>query len=168
MHRGRTIFAQLMDWLPKYEFDTCVRRYGGNRRVRRLTCYDQFLILAFAQLTFRESLRDIETCLQALGTKVYHCGIRAKTARSILADANEKRDWRIFADFAHVLIDRATRLYGDEDFGIELKEMAYALDSTTIDLCLSLFLGPSSDDAKRPSSCIRCSPCAGASPPRSS
>jgi len=139
MHRGRTIFAQLMDWLPKYEFDTCVRRYGGNRRVRRLTCYDQFLILAFAQLTFRESLRDIETCLQALGTKVYHCGIRAKTARSTLADANEKRDWRIFADFAHVLIERATRLYGDEDFGIELKEMAYALDSTTIDLCLSLF-----------------------------
>lgn len=139
MHRGRTIFAQLMYWLPKYEFDACVRRYGGNRRVRRLTCYDQFLILAFAQLTFRESLRDIETCLQALGTKVYHCGIRAKTARSTLADANEKRDWRIFADFAHVLIERATRLYGDEDFGIELKEMAYALDSTTIDLCLSLF-----------------------------
>jgi len=139
MRRGRMIFAQLMDWLPKYEFDTCVRRYGGNRRVRRLTCYDQFLILAFAQLTFRESLRDIETCLQALGTKVYHCGIRAKTARSALADANEKRDWRIFADFAHVLIERAIRLYGDEDFGIELKEMAYALDSTTIDLCLSLF-----------------------------
>jgi len=128
MHRGRTIFAQLMDWLPKYEFDTCVRRYGGNRRVRRLTCYDQFLILAFAQLTFRESLRDIETCLQALGAKVYHCGIRGKTARSTLADANEKRDWRIFADFAHVLIERATRLYGDEDFGIErLVELTVAM-----------------------------------------
>jgi len=97
------------------------------------------LILAFAQLTFRESLRDIETCLQALGTKVYHCGIRAKTSRSTLADANEKRDWRIFADLAHMLIDHASRLYGDEDFGIELKEMAHALDSTTVDLCLSLF-----------------------------
>lgn len=139
MHEGRTVFAQLIDWLPKYEFDKCVQRYRGNHRVRSLTCHDQFLILAFAQLTYRESLRDIETCLRALGPKVYHCGIRATVARSTLADANEKRDWRIFADFAQVLIERATRLYADEDFGVELQQAAYALDSTTIDLCLSLF-----------------------------
>ena len=139
MHQGRTIFAPLTDWLPKYEFDKCVHRYRGNYRIRSLTCYDQFLILAFAQLTYRESLRDIETCLQALGPKVYHCGIRATMARSTLADANEKRDWRIFADFAHELIQRASQLYADEDFGVELQQAAYALDSTTIDLCLSLF-----------------------------
>ena len=139
MHEGRTVFAQLMDWLPKYELAKCVKRYRGDFHVRTLSCHEQFLILAFAQLTYRESLRDIETCLRALGTKLYHSGIRSRTSRSTLADANEKRDWRIFSDFAHVLIAQATDLYAGEDFGAELKEAAYALDSTTIDLCLSLF-----------------------------
>jgi hypothetical protein len=139
MNEGRTVFAQLMDELPKYEFDKCVRRYRGNHRVRSLPTYQQFLVLAFAQLTYRESLRDIETCLRALGSKLYHSGIGQPAARSTLADANEKRDWRIFADFAQVLIQQANVLYANEPFGAELKEAAYALDSTTIDLCLSLF-----------------------------
>jgi|SRR5215468_2420819 len=139
MNEGRTVFAQLMDELPKYEFDKCVRRYRGNHRIRSLPTYEQFLVLAFAQLTYRESLRDIETCLRALGSKLYHSGIGQPTARSTLADANEKRDWRIFADFAQVLIQQAGILYADEPFGVDLKEAAYALDSTTIDLCLSLF-----------------------------
>jgi hypothetical protein len=139
MHEGRTIFAQLMDWLPRYELAKCVERYRGDFHVRSLSCYEQFLILAFAQLTYRESLRDIETCLRALGPKLYHSGIRCRTSRSTLADANEKRDWRIFYDFAHVLIREATDLYAEEDFGVELRAAAYALDSTTIDLCLSLF-----------------------------
>jgi hypothetical protein len=139
MHEGRTVFAQLMDWLPKYELAKCIKRYRGDFHVRTMSCHEQFLILAFAQLTYRESLRDIETCLRALGTKLYHSGIRSRTSRSTLADANEKRDWRIFSDFAHVLITEAAELYAGEDFGLELKEAAYALDSTTIDLCLSLF-----------------------------
>jgi hypothetical protein len=139
MNEGRTVFAQLLDFLPKYEFDKCVARYHGNFRVRKLPAYEQFLVLAFAQLTWRESLRDIETCLASFGPKLYHAGIRQPTARSTLADANEKRDWRIFADFAHVLIQQATTLYADEPFGFELQAAAYALDSTTIDLCLSLF-----------------------------
>jgi len=139
MNQGRTVFAQLMDELPKYEFDRCVRRYLGNKRVRTLPTYEHFLVLAFAQLTYRESLRDIETCLRAMGSKLYHSGIGQPTARSTLADANEKRDWRIFSDFAHVLIEQATQLYADEPFGAELEQAAYALDSTTIDLCLSLF-----------------------------
>jgi hypothetical protein len=139
MNEGRTVFAQLLDFLPKYEFDKCVERYHGNFRVRKLPAYEQFLVLAFAQLTWRESLRDIETCLASFGPKLYHSGIRQPTARSTLADANEKRDWRIFADFAHVLIRQATTLYAGEPFGFELQAAAYALDSTTIDLCLSLF-----------------------------
>lgn len=139
MNEGRTVYAQLMDELPKDEFDKCVRHYGGNRHVRTLPTYEQFLVMAFAQLTSRESLRDITTCLRALGTKLYHSGIRQPVARSTLADANEKRDWRIFADFAHVLIEQASALYADEPFGVELQQAAYALDSTTIDLCLSLF-----------------------------
>lgn len=139
MNYGRTVFSQLMDGLPKYEFDQCVRRFRGNHRVRSLPAYEQFLILAFAQLTYRESLRDIETCLLAVGSKLYHTGIRQAPARSTLADANEKRDWRIFADFAHELISQASVLYANERFGVQLKEAAYALDSTTIDLCLSLF-----------------------------
>ena len=139
MNEGRTVFAQLLDFLPKYEFDKCVARYHGNRRVRKLPAYEQFLVLAFAQLTWRESLRDIETCLTSFGSKLYHAGIRQPTARSTLAEANEKRDWRIFADFAHVLIQQATTLYADEPFRFELQAAAYALDSTTIDLCLSLF-----------------------------
>jgi hypothetical protein len=139
MNEGRTVFAQLMAEFPKYEFDKCVSRYRGNHRIRSLPTYEQFLVLAFAQLTYRESLRDIETCLGALGSKLYHSGIRQPSARSTLADANEKRDWRIFSDFAHVLIKEASALYANEPFGAELKQAAYALDSTTIDLCLSLF-----------------------------
>lgn len=139
MNQGRTVFAQLMDQLPKRTFDKCVRRYAGNKHVRTLPTYEHFLVLAFAQLTYRESLRDIETCLRALGSKLYHSGIGQPTARSTLADANEKRDWRIFSDFAQVLIQEATALYAAEPFGAELQQAAYALDSTTIDLCLSLF-----------------------------
>lgn len=139
MNEGRTVFAQLLDFLPKYEFDKWVARYAGNFRARKLPAYEQFLVLAFAQLTWRESLRDIETCLASFGPKLYHAGIRQPTARSTLADANEKRDWRIFADFAQVLIQQATTLYADEPFRAELQAAAYALDSTTIDLCLSLF-----------------------------
>ena len=139
MHEGRTVFAQLMDWLPKYEFNKCVRRHRGDYHVRSLTCYEQFLSMAFAQLTYRESLRDIETCLRALGPKLYHAGIRGRVSRSTLADANEKRPWPIYADFAQVLIAQASALYADEDFGVELQQAAYALDSTTIDLCLALF-----------------------------
>ena len=139
MNEGRTVLAQLLDFLPKYEFDKCVARYHGNFRVRKLPACEQFLVLAFAQLTWRESLRDIETCLASFSPKLYHSGIRQTIARSTLADANEKRDWRIFADFAHVLIEQATTLYADEPLGFELQSAAYALDSTTIDLCLSLF-----------------------------
>jgi hypothetical protein len=139
MNEGRTVFAQLLDFLPKYEFDKCVARYSGNFRVRKLPAYEQFLVLAFAQLTWRESLRDIETCLASFGPKLDHAGIRQPTSRSTLAAANENRDWRIFADFAHVLIQQATTLYADEPFRFELQAAAYALDSTTIDLCLSLF-----------------------------
>ena len=139
MNEGRTVFAQLLDFLPKYDFDKCVARYHGNFRVRTFPAYEQFLVLAFAQLTWRESLRDIETCLTALGPKLYHAGFRQPPARSTLADANEQRDWRIFADFAQVLIGQATALYAKDPFLAELKATAYALDSTTIDLCLSLF-----------------------------
>ena len=139
MNEGRTVFAQLLDFLPQYEFDKCAARYHGNFRIRKLPTYEQFLVLAFAQLTWRESLRDIETCLTSFGPKLYHSGIRQPTARSTLADANEKRDWRIFADFAQVLIQQATTLYAGERFGVELQAAAYAPDSTTIDLCLSLF-----------------------------
>ena len=139
MNEGRTVFAQLLDFLPNYKFDKCVARYHGNRRVRKLPAYEHFLVLAFAQLTWRESLRDIETCLASFGPKLYHAGIRHPIARSTLADANENRDWRIFADFAQVLIQQATSLYADEPFLFELQAAAYALDATTIDLCLSLF-----------------------------
>jgi hypothetical protein len=139
MQEGRSIFSQLMDFVPKYEFEKCVSRYGGDKHIRTLSCYAQFQIMGFAQLTYRESLRDIEACLKAVGPKLYHTGIRRHAPRSTLAEANEKRDWRIFGDFAHVLIAQATRLYSGEDFGVDLQEAAYALDSTTIDLCLSLF-----------------------------
>jgi len=139
MHEGRIVFSQLLDFFPKYEFDRCVRRYGGNRRVREFSCFDQYLAMAFAQLTGRESLRDIETCLRAMGTKLYHAGIRGRVSRSTLADANESRDWRIYGDLGEILIATARGLYASEDFGLELDQTAYALDSTTIDLCLSLF-----------------------------
>jgi Domain of unknown function (DUF4372)/Transposase DDE domain len=139
MDPGKLVFAQLMDFVPRHDFDACVRRYGGDRRLRGFSARDQFLCMAFAQLTFRESLRDIETCLRALTPKLYHAGFRGKISRSTLADANRVHDWHIFADFAQVLIGHARKLYTDEPFGVELKETVYALDSTTIDLCLSLF-----------------------------
>ena len=139
MYTGQMIFSQLMDFLPKHEFDKCVRRYQGNYRVRKFSCLDQLRCMAFAQLTYRESLRDIETCLRAVQPKLYHVGIRGKVSRSTLADANEKRDWRIYADFVQVLIGMARKLYAEDDFGLALQQTAYALDSTTIDLCLSLF-----------------------------
>ena len=139
MHSGRLIFAQLMDFLPLAEFRRCVARYQGEYKVRGFSCLDQFLCLAFAQLTYRESLRDIETCLRAMQPKLYHMGIRGRVARSTLADANETRDWRIYADFAQTLIPRARTLYGAEPLGVELAETVYAFDATTIDLCLALF-----------------------------
>jgi len=139
MPKGRMVFSQLMDFLPKYEFDKCVERYQGNRRIRTFSCQDQFLCMAFAQLTFRESLREIEISLRAMQDKLYHVGIRGKVSRSTLADANERRDWRIYADLAQVLIAHARRLYATEDLGFDLDETVYAFDSTTIDLCLSLF-----------------------------
>ena len=139
MQEGRSVFSQLMDFIPRYEFDKCVTRYDGDKHVRRLSCYAQFQIMGFAQLTYRESLRDIEACLTAVGPKLYHTGIRRPVPRSTLAEANEKRDWRIFGDFAQVLIAQATRLYSGEPFGADLQGVAYALDSTTIDLCLALF-----------------------------
>lgn len=139
MNQGRTVFSQVMDFLPMYEFRKCVKRYNGNYRVRSFSCLDQFLAMAFAQLTYRESLRDIEACLGSVSKKLYHMGFRGKVTRTTLADANEKRDWRIYADFALVLIHTARQLYQDDQFGVELDETVYALDSTTIDLCLSLF-----------------------------
>jgi len=139
MNTGQTVFAQLMEFIPTYQFQLCVDRYHGHRYVKDLSCWDQFLCLAFAQLTYRESLRDIESCLRAQQSKLYHVGFRGRVSRSTLADANEFRDWRIYADFARVLIGIARDLYRDESFGVKLSETVYALDSTTIDLCLSLF-----------------------------
>jgi len=139
MHAGRIVFSQLIDFLPKYQFDKCVCRYRGNYRIKTFSCFDQYLCMAFAQITYRQSLRDIETCLRALKPKLYHCGIRGNVSRNTLANANENRDWRIYADFAQILISKARTLYADEDFGIQLNREVYALDSTTIDLCLSLF-----------------------------
>jgi len=139
MHSGKLVFAQLMEFFPRHDFDKCVRRYRGNIRTRDFSCRDQFLAMAFAQLTYRESLRDIETCLRSVQPKLYHMGFRGRIARSTIADANRKRDWRIYADFAQTLIGRARKLYLNEPFGVDLEGAAYALDSTTIDLCLSLF-----------------------------
>ena len=139
MPHERAVFSQLLDFLPHHEFSKCVHRYQGNYRTRDFSCLDQFLCLAFAQLTGRESLRDIETCLRAMQPKLYHCGFRGYVARSTLADANESRDWRIYADFAQVLIQTARQLYEHEDFGVDLDQTAYALDTTTIELCLTLF-----------------------------
>jgi transposase len=128
-----------MDFMPLHEFRKCVKRYRGNYKVRKFSCFDQFLCMAFAQLTYRESLRDIEVCLRSMQPRLYHMGIRGRVSRSTLANANENRDWRIYADFAQVLMPVARELYADEDFGVELESTAYALDSSTIDLCLSLF-----------------------------
>jgi hypothetical protein len=139
MHQGQIVFSQLMEFVPQHAFRKCVNRYQGNYRMRSFSCYDQFLCMAFAQLTFRESLRDIECCLGALEEKLYHAGFRGKVSRSTLADANENRDRRVYADFAQLLIHQARTLYLKEDFGVQLNETVYALDSSTIDLCLSLF-----------------------------
>jgi hypothetical protein len=139
MYTGQLVFSQLMDFLPMHRFRQCVNRYNGNRHVKSFSCLDQFLCMAFAQLSYRESLRDIESCMRAMQKKLYHLGIRSQISKSTLADANEKRDWRIYADFAQVLISIARKLYADDDFGIELDETVYALDASTIDLCLSLF-----------------------------
>ena len=139
MNTGKTIFSQVMEFLPMYEFHKCVERYHGERKILRFSCLDQYLSIAFAQLTYRESLRDIESCLRSMSGRLYHMGFRGKISRSTLADANEKRDWRIYADFAMILIHRARELYVNEPFGIELDNTVYALDSTTIDLCLALF-----------------------------
>jgi len=139
MNTGKTLFAQLMDFLPWSTFTRIVERHGGDRYVKSLTCADQFRVMAFAQLTYRESLRDIEVCLSAQSAKLYHMGFRHEIKRSTLADANEARDWRMHAEFAHRLIEQARKLYLGDSFGIELENTAYALDSTTIDLCLSLF-----------------------------
>jgi len=139
MYTGKTVFSQVMDYLPMYEFRKCVDRYNGNYHTSSFSCLDQYLCMAFAQLTYRESLRDIEACLRSRREKLYHLGIRGRVSRSTLAEANEKRGWRMYADFCQILISQARSLYADEDFGVELKETAYALDSTTIDLCLSIF-----------------------------
>ena len=139
MNQGQTVFSQIIDFLPQKKFRQCVNRYNGNYRVRSFKCYDQLLCMAFAQLTYRESLRDIECCLRAMHEKLYHMGIRGKVSRSTLADANEVRDWRIYSDFAQILIHEARHLYAEDDFGLELNDTVYALDSSTIDLCLSLF-----------------------------
>jgi transposase len=139
MNTGRTIFAQLMDFLPLAEFRRCVERYRGDYKVQSFSSLDQFLCLAFAQLTYRESLRDIEACLRAQQPKLYHMGFRGPVSRATLAYANEHRNWRLFADFAQELIHTARALYHDEPFGVELAETVYAFDSTTIDLCLTLF-----------------------------
>ena len=139
MYSGKIVFAQLIDHLPMHTFRHCVARYGGDYRTRKFSCLDQFLCMAFAQLTYRESLRDIEICLRAQPSKLYHMGIRGHVSRATLADANERRDWRIYADFAQALIGIARRLYAGEAFGVDLDETVYALDATTIDLCLAVF-----------------------------
>ena len=139
MNLGRTVFSQIMEHLPEYEFQKCVARYRGDSHLRGFSCLDQYLAMSFAQLTYRESLRDIEACLRSEASKLYHMGLRGKVSRTTLADANESHDWRIFADFAQVLIGIARSLYAGDPIGVDLDASLYALDSTTIDLCLSLF-----------------------------
>jgi transposase len=139
VNQGRTVFSQLLSFLPDREFRRCVARYGGDVRPRGFSCWDQYLSMAFAQLTYREGLRDIEACLRSLGGKLYHMGFHSRVSRSTLADANDAHDWRIYADFAQVLIRIARPLYASDPMGVDLDQSLYALDSTTIDLCLSLF-----------------------------
>src|SRR5260370_33696819 len=139
MYTGKLVFAQVMEHLPLHTFRRCVARYKGEHKVKHFSCLDQYLSLAFAQLTFRESLRDIEACLRAQSSKLYHLGIRSTVARNTLANANATRDWRIYCDFAQSLIATARSLYADESFGLDLQDTVYALDATTIDLCLSVF-----------------------------
>jgi len=139
MNVGKTVFSQLMEFLPQYEFQKCVERYQGNYKIKSFSCWDQFFCMGFAQLTYRESLRDIQSCLRGNQRKLYHMGFRGNVSRNTLAHANQVRDWCIYANFAQILIAQARALYANEDFGIELKQTVYAFDATTIDLCLSLF-----------------------------
>jgi len=139
MNSGKTIFSQLLDFLPSYEFRQCVKRYRGHYKIKSFSCWDQFLCMAFAQLSYRESLRDIQACLRGNQQKLYHMGFRGKVSRNTLAHANQVRDWKIYADFAQILIAQARSLYAKESFGVELKQTVYAFDATIIDLCLSLF-----------------------------
>ena len=139
MRAGKTIFSQVMEWIHPEQFRRCVQRYQGNYRIRAFPCWDQFLAMSFAQLTYRDSLADIEVCLRSRPDQLYHMGFRSTIAHNTLARANHSRDWRIYHDVAQMLIARARRLYADESFGVELNQTVYALDSTTIDLCLSLF-----------------------------
>ena len=139
MNSGKIIFSQIMEFLPSYEFRLCVNRYRGQYKIKSFSCWDQFLCMSFAQLTYRESLRDIQACLRGNQQKLYHMGFRGNISRNTLAHANQVRDWRIYGDFAHVLIGQARILYAQEDFGVQLKQTVYAFDATTIDLCLSLF-----------------------------
>ena len=139
MHAGKLVFSQVMELLPWRRFETCVRRYDGDRKIKSFPCSEHLRVMAFAQLTYRESLRDIETCLQAVGTKLYHMGLRGGVSRNNLSHANHTRDWRIYADFAQILIGQARSLYAEEDLGIDLEATVYALDASTIDLCLSMF-----------------------------
>src|SRR5438309_11903310 len=164
MNLGQTVFSQLMDHLPRYEFQKCVGRYHGEYQQKSFSCWDQLLAMAFAQFTYRESLRDIEACLRSMSGKLYHMGFRGKVARSTLADANENRDWRIFADFAQVLIGIARPLYAQDPIGVELDQSLYALDSTTIDLCLSLFPWAKFRKHKGASKCTPCWICTAISP----
>jgi hypothetical protein len=139
MNIGKTIFSQLMEFVPRYEFDKCVKRYNGHYKVHSFSCWEQFLCMTFAQLTYRESLRDIEICLRSAQKKLYHLGIKSKVSRSTLAKSNENRNWRIYRDFAHLLIERANQLYSNDAFADSLNNIVYALDSTVIELCTSLF-----------------------------
>ena len=139
MNSGKTVFAQILQHVSRYDFNKYVRKYNGNYKIRTFPCYDQFLCLAFAQLTYRESLRDIETCLNSYREKLYHVGFRGQISRSTRADANERRDYRIYQDFGYYLIGIAKKLYQNEKLAVELAQSLYALDSTTTDLCLSLF-----------------------------
>jgi hypothetical protein len=139
VNHGKTVFSQVIDFLPKRKFKRCVERCKGNYRVRFFTCFDQFLCMAFGQLTYPESLHDIECCLRAMNDKLYPAGIRDNISRSTLSNANENRNWRIYEDFVHILIRQARQLYVDEDFGLQLDQTVYALDATIIDLCLSVF-----------------------------
>ena len=157
MHTGQFIFSELIAHLPQKEFQKCVARYDGGSQWRTFSYWDQYLAMAFAQLTYRESLRDIEACLRSVPAKLYHLGFRGKVARTTLADANESRDCRIFAAFAQVLIGIARPLYAHDPIGVDLDQSLYALDSTTIDLCLALFPWARFRKHKAPSKCTRCS-----------
>jgi len=157
MNSGKTVFAQLMSVIPEYEFDKCVSQYNGNHRVRNFTCRDHFYVMCFAQLTKRDSLRDIENCLKAVSGKLYHCGIRHAVPRNTLAKANELRNWRIYADFAGVLVKIARPLYQDDDnFRLDIDQLVYAFDSSTISLCLKLCPWATFRKTKEGSRCIPC------------